>query len=124
MRVELPSGAWVELRDKLNVEDQRAVQNAVVIEITTDENGNTVQRIPGDHTMARRAALLSRIVTDWSFAAQGIPIPSQNAAGKDGVLDLLGATLTDDDYDKLVEAVHEILTRMVRSPKRGKQSTS
>ena len=40
------------------------------------------------------------------------------------MLDLLGATLTDDDYDKLVEAVHEILARMTRNPKRRKQSAS
>jgi hypothetical protein len=108
MRVELPSGAWVELRDKLNVEDQRAVQNAVVIEITTDENGNTVQRIPGDHTMARRAALLSRIVTDWSFAAQGIPIPSQNVGGAD----MIDSAISDlDDMNKLDEEIRPLMEK-------------
>jgi hypothetical protein len=98
----------VELRDKLNVEDQRAVQRAVEIEITTDGSGTTVQRIPGDHTMARRAALLARIITDWSYAAQGIPIPSQNVGGAD----MIDSAISDlDDMNELDEKIAPLMEK-------------
>ena len=123
-RVELPSGGWVEFRDSVMSAVRFDVRDSVKSVIRADDAGQAVQEIGGANDDRQRAALWWHIITDWSFAATGIPIPSQNAAGKDGVLDLIGATFTDEDYDKLAEATQEILTRMVRSPKRGKQSTS
>ena len=54
----------------------------------------------------------------------GHPDPVGERGGKDGVLDLIGATFTDEDYDKLAEATQEILTSMAKNPKRGKPSPS
>jgi hypothetical protein len=89
-----------------------------------DDGTGAVQDIPGANDDRQRAALWWHIITDWSFASSGIPIPSQNAAGKDGVLDLIGATLTDEDYDCLADATQGILTRMTRNPSRRRQSPS
>ena len=115
---------WVEWRDSVMSAVRFDVKDAVKSTIRAGDDGQAVQEIAGANDDRQRAALLWHLITDWSFAAQGIPVPSQNAAGKDGVLDLLGATLTDDDYDKLVEAVHEILVRMTRNPSRRRQSAS
>jgi hypothetical protein len=116
---------WVEWRDSVMSAVRFDVKDAVKSTIRAADDGTgAVQDIPGANDDRQRAALWWHIVTDWSFAASGIPIPSQNAAGKDGVLDLIGATLTDEDYDKLADATQEILTRMTRNPKRGKPSTS
>ena len=115
---------WCEWRDSVMSAVRFDVRDSVKSVIKAGDDGQAVQEIGGANDDRQRAALWWHIITDWSFAATGIPIPSQNAAGKDGVLDLIGATFTDEDYDKLAEATQEILTRMVRSPKRGKQSTS
>ena len=115
---------WCEWRDSVMSAVRFDVRDSVKSVIKAGDDGQAVQEIGGANDDRQRAALWWHIITDWSFAATGIPIPSANAAGKDGVLDLIGATFTDEDYDKLAEATKEILTRMVRSPKRGKQSTS
>ena len=129
-RVELPSkqadgtANWVEYRDSVMASVRFDVKDAVKSVIRADGEGQGYQEVSGGNDDRQRAALWYHIITDWSFAATGIPVPSQNAAGKDGVLDLIGATFTDEDYDKLAEATQEILTRMVRSPNRRKQSPS
>ena len=48
-RIDLPSGGWIQIRSKMRVEDQRAVQGAVDVEIRSDGDGNSVARLPGDH---------------------------------------------------------------------------
>lgn len=123
-RVELPSGGWVEFRDSVMSAVRFDVRDSVKSVIRADDSGQAVQEIGGANDDRQRAALWWHIITDWSFAATGIPIPSANAAGKDGVLDLIGATFTDEDYDKLAEATQEILTRMTKNPKRAKPSPS
>ena len=85
-RIELPvRRRGLRSGRQMTVEDQRAVQGAVDVEIHTDGQGTNIARLPGDHQAARRAALLHRIITAWSYAEQGIPVPSQNIAGVDAV---------------------------------------
>lgn len=108
MRVSLPSGGWAEIRENLTAEDRWAVQEAIVFEIATDAAGqvNPMQRVSSATTERARQALLARVITSWSLADQGIPVPSQNAAGADvlGSLDL-------DDWDALAEAVQPLVDK-------------
>ena len=76
-RIDLPSGGWVQIRSKMTVEDQRAVQGAVDVEIRSDGDGNSVARLPGDHALARRTALLARIITGLVVAGAGHPDPGE-----------------------------------------------
>jgi hypothetical protein len=119
-RIELPSGAWLQVRSRMTVEDQRAVQGAVDVEIHSDGQGNNVARLPGDHQAARRAALLHRIITAWSYAEQGIPVPSQNVAGVDAVdsvlNDLDDMNEVDDKIAPLMEKVNPTRRPNSRKP--------
>jgi len=111
MRLVLPvSGAWIELRDSVDTGDYYAVQSAVDLEITADpESGTTVTRLPGDHNLRRTDALLERVIVAWSFAEQGIPVPSQNLAGRDTVR----SVVTDiDDFLALAAAVEPLLEKV------------
>jgi hypothetical protein len=108
-RIELPSGAWLQVRSRMTVEDQRAVQGAVPVEIHSDGEGGNVARLPGDHQAARRAALLHRIITAWSYAEQGIPVPSQNVAG----IDTVDSVLNDlDDMNEIDEAITPLMEKV------------
>ena len=104
--IELPSGAWVEVRSTMTPKDQRAVQGAVGVEIHSDGQGASVARLPGDHQAARRAALLHRIITNGSWAEQGIPIPSQNIAGADVIEE---GTFTLKDLNELDEKIAPLM---------------
>ena len=115
---------WVEWRDSVMSAVRFDVKDAVKSTIRAGDDGQAVQEIPGANDERQRMALWYHLITDWSFAEKGIPIPSLNAAGKDGAAELFLATLTDDDYDKLTEETQPILTRLVRNPKRAKQSPS
>lgn len=117
-RIELPSGGWVQVRSRMTVEDQRAVQGAVDVEVHSDGQGNNVARLPGDHQMARRAALLHRIITGWSYAEQGIPVPSQNVAGPDTVESVLSDL---DDMAAVDEAIAPLMEKV--NPSRRPNST-
>jgi hypothetical protein len=109
-RIDLPSGGWIQIRSKMTVEDQRAVQGAVDVEIRSDGDGNSVARLPGDHALARRTALLARIITNWSWAEQGIPIPAGNLAGvaavESVISDLDDWAEIDDKIAPLMEKVN------------------
>ena len=124
-RTELPSGGFVEWKDKFMAGVRFDVKDAVKSVIrAADDGSGAVQEIPGANDERQRVALWWHIITDWSFAASGIPIPSQNAAGKDGAVDLICATLDDEDYAKLAEETQSILDRFARNPKRAKPSAS
>jgi hypothetical protein len=108
MRVPLPSGAWVDLADTVTTAVHRAVQAAVDVEIVSDGSGSSVAKLPGDHLQRREDALLLHMITGWSWAEQGIPIPSQNAAGVDTIL----ATITNvDDSNALSDAIQPLMEK-------------
>lgn len=116
--IPLPSGAWVQVRSNMSVTDQRAVQAAVDVEIRTDGEGNNVARLPGDHQARRRAALLYQIITGWSYAEQGIPIPSQNLAGIDAVDSVLSNIKDMNEIDEKIAPLMELV-----NPSRRPNST-
>jgi len=108
MRIDLPSGAWVDIRDKLTADDRFAVQDAIQIDLEVADNGQagTLRRISGGNVDKMRKALLGRVITGWSFAEQGMPIPSQNQAGAE----IIG-TLDIDDYGILADAVQPLMDK-------------
>lgn len=123
-RIELPSGAWLQVRTRMTVEDQRAVQGAVGVQIRTDGDGNSVAHLPGDHQMARRAALLHRIIVAWSYADQGIPVPSQNVAGV-GTVDSVISDLDDmNEVDAKIAPLMEKVNPTRSRPNSMKPSAS
>lgn len=113
-RTDLPSGAWVEYRDKLMAGDKFAVQNAVVF--TVDPSGE--QKAPAGVENTMRNALLGQIITSWSY--DGIPVPSMNASGAD----VIGSTMDIDDYNKLAEEVAPLLAKVSFSPNPPRSSSS
>ena len=108
-RIELPSGAWIQVRSKMNAEDQQAVQAAVDVEIHSDGDGQSVARLPGDHQSRRRNALLYRIITNWSWAEQGIPIPSQNVAGVATVTSVISDI---DDINEVEDKIAPLMEKV------------
>lgn len=110
MRVELSSGEWIEIREKLSAGDKFAVQGA--IEMTT-ENGK--QTYSGGLANDMRNALLIRIITSWSYS--GIPVPSQHIAG----VHILGEVLSIDDYNELMTAIEPLMDKISGTPTKDPQ---
>ncbi len=104
MRVEMPSGTWAELRDKLNAGDKFAVQSGYTVEWQEGK-----QFLPAGVANLMMRNLLGTIITSWGGPGlEGIPVPAQNFAGI-GVLDQLDI----DDYEALSEKASPLLTRLV-----------
>jgi len=121
MRVTLPSGAWVDVKDQTVPGDRFAVRDAVDLVV---EDGKTI--IHGAVT-AQWKAFLTRVIVAWSYSEQGIPVP---AVGGDGVLDEFPDN--DDDIDALEDALSARFERITAgrpgnrqrppSPKNGTSS--
>jgi hypothetical protein len=109
MRVELPSGGWVEYRDQLKAIDRFAVQDAVFLEVKDGVNraalgfGNDI-----------RNALLGRIITGWSF-----PTPTPGEAKDITAADVvIGNAMDLDDYNALADAVQPLLDKVSGTAKK------
>jgi hypothetical protein len=116
MKVDLPSGGWVELREKLMAQDKFAVQAAVKVELDTATGfQHTAVGLVND----MRNQLLVLLIDGWSFTAV---IPKDNHAGAR----ILGEILDLDDYNCLSEAVEPMLLRVVTggAPNRPAPSAS
>lgn len=101
-RLDLPSGAWVEYRTNLKAQDRFDVQDAVILEYDSEDK----RKVRAGVTNLMRNALLTRIITAWSF--EGVPVPSVNIAG----LDTIGDIFDIDDYNALSEAVAPLLEKV------------
>ena len=99
MRITLPSGAWVDVKDNTVPADRFAVQDSVE---TVIEDGRAVIR---GAASSQWKAFLSRVVVAWSY--DGVPIPSHDLAVLDAYPD------TDDDIDALDDALRERFNRIV-----------
>lgn len=113
-RIELPSGAWVDIREKLMASDKFAIQESISISMDGDAN----QHFTGGFINQMRNALLKEIITEWSF--DGIPIPEKNPGGAQ----VLGTTLDLDDYNALSDAVEPLLLKVMNAPNRGASASS
>jgi hypothetical protein len=111
-KVELPSGGWVEYRDKLMAGDKFAVQDAITVEFKDGVNKTSLGTIND-----QRNALLGRIITNWSFG----PTPEElkNFQAADTVI---GNAMDIDDYNALSDAVEPLLDKImsneVKDPKK------
>lgn len=102
-RFELPSGAWVEYRDKLMSMDRFEVQDSVILEFRDGGNRASLGMVND-----QRNALLGRIITAWSFPD---PVPSQvrDIAAADVVI---GKVMDLDDYNALAAEVQPLLDKI------------
>ena len=103
-RVELPSTAWVEIRDKLQARDKFATQGGFTVEW---QEGKQLMPSGVSNTMMKN--LLAVIITEWGGPGlEGIAIPEKNLAGAD-ILD----SLDIDDYQALADAAEPLLRKLV-----------
>lgn len=112
MKVELPSGGFVEYRDKLMAGDKFAVQDAISIEFKDGVNRTSLGTVND-----QRNALLGRIITSWSYGQT--PDELKNLQAADVVI---GNAMDIDDYNALAEAVEPLLDKVmgnvVKDPKK------
>lgn len=126
MRVDLPSkrpdgsSNWVEIRDKVRPLDRPAIQEAGFrVTIETKPDGTEVRHATGGGQSLMQFALLGRVITAWSF--DGVPIPSQNIARPEDVLD---SVFTDeDDWDAVCEAIQPMLDRILQGRPKAEPET-
>lgn len=102
-RIELPSGAWVEYRDKLMAADRFKVHDAMFFEKSDDGGTRFSPGVIDD----QRNALLGRIITKWSFPA---PVPSENKFAAADVV--IGEAMDLDDYNVLAEAIQPLMEKL------------
>lgn len=118
-RIDLPSGAWVEYRDKLKASDRFAVQAVARVEF--GDTGNRASLLEMQNDM--RNALLGRIITGWSY---GVPIPSQNSFQPADMV--IGDNMDLDDYAALEREVEPLMDaiagRVPETPDPKKRSKS
>jgi len=108
MKVELPSGNWVELRDNLKGRDRTAVNAVLRIRVRTGEQQEREQEVGADVSDRMHDTLLANLITLWSFER---PIPSSQG-GADAVADL-----DIDDYHELHSRTEDLLQRVTaKSP--------
>ena len=106
MKVELPSGGWVILRERLMSADKFAVQNAVKMELDTSTG---LQHAALGMINSMRNELLKLLIEQWSF--EGVPVPRDHFAGSEAI----GTTLDLDDYNALAQAVEPMLNKVVNT---------
>jgi hypothetical protein len=111
MRIDLPSGAWAELLDKYKGSLAGKVRGCIMIEVT---NGRTL--VPGDLGTRQADAFLRETITDWSLAAEGVPIPRTPGPNGADRTDVIGDSLDSDDYAALHEQVQPLVLRVLGRP--------
>ncbi len=113
-RASLPSGGWVEYRDKLKASDRFAVQAVVSVELG-DGNRNRAAFLEMQNDM--RNALLGRVITDWSYP---VPIPANDSFRAADMV--IGDAMDLEDYaalEKEVEPLMELISgRNLPDPKK------
>ena len=113
MRVDLPSGGYIEFRDSLKAKDKFTVQNSLKFKVKDGKE----QEVSGGITNDMRNALLAELITSWSLDA---PLPSADMkAGMAAVDDM-----DIDDYNALQEAVEPLLEKVSFRPNRETPSGS
>jgi hypothetical protein len=104
MKVDLPSGGWVDIREEFSPADRRHVLAAVDF---TSEGG--VVTIPGDVAESQTRAFLAETILSWSF--DGIPVPSSNIGGADILDTVFTGKLAD--WDALVEKARPLMEQVI-----------
>lgn len=107
MKIDLPDGNWVEMRgvEDLRTGDKLAVKRAS--KIPRDAEGNVV--VSTAFQDEQRIALLSRIITAWSY--EGWPIPSVALSPEAAI-----EQLPINAYDALSDSVKEHMAAIEYTP--------
>jgi hypothetical protein len=113
VRVELPSGAWIDLRDKLLAEDLWEIQGSIKVSVSADGE----QTITSGVQNAFRKALLKQVITNWSF--EGTPIPANNPGGAE----VMGKLLDAKDWNHLCEVTQPMLDEASYRPNQPPSSS-
>jgi hypothetical protein len=103
-KLELPSGGWVEYRDRLMAGDKFAVQDAVSMEFNDNGGRKASLGLLND----QRNALLGRIITGWSFGQTPDSVKELMAADV-----VIGNALDIDDYNALADEVQPLLDKVM-----------
>lgn len=109
MRVELPSGGWVEVRDKLMAKDRFDVQDAITFTVTDGKQ----QKMSAGMINDMRNALLTQTITEWSF--DGMMLPSQARVlngDRYDASEFIGTIMDIDDYNALSQAVEPLMDKV------------
>jgi hypothetical protein len=111
MKVDLPSGASVELRTSLKAKDKFAVQGAIS---GASQNGSALSLM--------ETALMARVVDSWTLEDE---LPSRHQCQEcvgdsvkwhEHVRDAFGEALDLDDYNALEKVVGPMLAKVVDVP--------
>ena len=113
MRVDLPSGGYIEFRDSLKAKDKFTVQNSLKFKVRDGKE----QEVSGGITNDMRNALLAELITSWSLDA---PLPSADMKAAMAAID----DMDIDDYNKLQEEVEPLLEKVSVRPNRETPSGS
>jgi hypothetical protein len=113
LRVDLPSGGFVEFRDSLKAKDKFSVQNSIRFKVRDGKE----QEVSGGITNDMRNALLAELITGWSLKA---PLPSADMKAGMAAID----DMDIDDYNALQEAVEPLLEKVSFRPNRETPSDS
>lgn len=105
MKVDLPSGAWIEFRDSLVARDKFKVQNSLKFKVKDGKE----QEVSGGITNDMRNALLAQLITAWSLDA---PLPSADFEAGMEAIDVMPI----DDYNKLQDEVEPLLEKVSFRP--------
>ena len=107
MRVDLPSGGYIEFRDSLIAKDKFKVQKSLKFKVKDGQE----QEVSGGITNDMRNALLAELITAWSL---GAPLPSADLKAGMAAID----DMDIDDYNALQEEVEPLLEKVSFRPNR------
>ena len=102
-KIDLPSGAWVEIREDLKARDRFDVQAVAKLEVGEGKNKAALYEMQND----MRNCLLGRIITAWSYA---VPVPSANSFQAADVV--IGDAMDLDDYAVLADEVEPLMDKI------------
>jgi hypothetical protein len=126
-RTDLPSKQpdgspnWVEWSDRWMSGTRFHVKAAVEYRTSANPDGSGVVQVSdGANDDRQRLALWAQQITAWSFADQGIPIPSQNAGGPE----IIWTVLDGPDFVALAEATQPLLDEVTANPTRARIAKS
>lgn len=102
-KIDLPSGAWVEIREDLKARDRFAVQEVATLEVGEGRNKAALYAMQND----MRNQLLGLIIIAWSYP---VPVPSANSFTAADVV--IGDAMDLDDYAVLADEVEPLMDKI------------
>lgn len=126
MRLDLPSGAWIDVREQLKAADLFKAQGALRVTVGADGKIDTDAGVMALVT----TTLLARVITAWSYDA---PLPGTHACPEctgssslwhQHVNDAIGETVDLDDWPKVTWWTGPLVAKVLEAMKAPNQGTS